>query len=82
VILNEPARLKEWLARTIPQETDTPLDPDDPVVGERGTVNADLELKAMEFWGELKPEQRDKMTAAVKALWGREGTVLLPISLR
>ena len=36
VILNDPARLREWLVKTMSQETDTPLDPDDSVVEERG----------------------------------------------
>jgi hypothetical protein len=64
------------------EETDTSLDPDDPVVEERGVVNAETEQQAIMFWKELNAEERTKMMAAVKELWGREGAALLPISLR
>ncbi|HEY3898241.1 MAG TPA: metallophosphoesterase [Chthoniobacter sp.] len=83
VILTDPERLRAWLVENVPQEQAEPwADPEDPAVGEQGVVNADTEQKALELWGELNKEEREKIMAAVRELWGKGGVALLPINLR
>ena len=82
-ILNDPARLRAWLEAKMPAESEEEpfLDPEDPVVGERATLTADSEQKALELWGELDSKERELIEKAFLDLWGNEGAATLPLSL-
>jgi hypothetical protein len=83
-ILNHPARMVAWLDKSVPpeEEEEEPMDPEDQRVGELTVVDADAEQKTMELWSELNKEEQEKLRAAVRELWGKEGVALLPMSLR
>ena len=82
-ILQNPERLKAWLVEKLkPEAEEEFLDPEDPVVGERATLSAESEQMALEFLGELKPEDRTRLETAVRDLWGKAGSAMLPANMR
>ena len=80
-ILRDKDRLKAWVQERMQPESNLYLDPEDPRVGETATLSADSEQKAMEFLGEIRAEDRERIKAVFLELWGREGRATLPISM-
>jgi len=82
-ILQNKERLKAWLAEKLkPEAEEEYLDPEDPIVGERATLSAEAEQQALEFLGELNPEDRTRLETAVRELWGKAGSAMMPANMR
>ncbi len=68
-ILNDSERLKAWILERI--------NPADSV-----TISVEEETAALESLRELNQEERAKLEAAFRELWGKAGTATLPVDMR